>query len=62
MNYPVFDLHCDTLLKVRKGGTIAIGRPGSRHNTGKKNSAANRKNRKGSALSRADYNRLKEII
>ena len=46
------------VLKVRKGGTIAIGRPGSRHNT----SSANRKNRKGSALSRADYNRLKEII
>ena len=37
------------VLKVRKGGTIAIGRPGSRHNTGKKNSSANRKNRKGSA-------------
>ena len=50
------------VLKVRKGGTIAIGRPGSRHNTGKKTSSANRKNRKGSALSRADYNRLKEII
>lgn len=50
------------VLKVRKGGTISIGKPGSRHNTGKKNSAVNRKNRKGSALSKADYNRLKEII
>ena len=42
------------VLNVRKSGTITIGRPGSRHNTGKKNSAVNRKNRKGSALSKAD--------
>ena len=33
------------VLKVRKGGTISIGRPGSRHNTGKKTMNANRKNR-----------------
>ena len=33
------------VLKVRKGGTVAIGRPGSRHNTGKKNAVVNRKNR-----------------
>ena len=46
------------VLKVRKGGTISIGRPGSRHNTGKKSSAINRKNRKGSTLSKADQNRL----
>ena len=50
------------VLKVRKGGTVSIGCPGSRHNTGKKNRAANRKNRKGSVLSKADANRLKEII
>ncbi len=50
------------VLKVRKGGTISIGRPGSRHNTGKKSSAINRKNRKGSTLSKADQNRLKSII
>ena len=35
------------VLKVRKGGTIAMGKPGSRHNTGKKNASANRKNRRG---------------
>lgn len=50
------------VLKVRKGGTISIGRPGSRHNTGKKSSAINRKNRKGSTLSKADQNRLQNII
>ncbi len=50
------------VLKIRKGGSIKIGRPGSRHNTGKKNASANRKNRKGSTLSRADQNRLRDII
>ena len=50
------------VLKVRKGRVISIGKPGSRHNTGKKSSAVNRKNRKGSTLSKADQNRLKNII
>lgn len=50
------------VLKVRKGGSISIGRPGSRHNTGSKPASANRKNRKGSVLSSADKNRLKNII
>ena len=48
--------------KVRPGGTIKIGTPGSRHNTGKKNAAANRKSRAGSLLTKADYNRLKDLI
>jgi Ribosomal protein L35. len=48
--------------KARPGGTIKIGTPGSRHNTGKKNAASNRKSRKGSLLAKADYNRLKELI
>ncbi len=48
--------------KVRPGGTVKIGTPGSRHNTGKKNAAANRKSRAGSLLTKADYNRLKDLI
>lgn len=48
--------------KVRPGGTIKIGKPGSRHNTGKKNRVQNRNSRKGSLLSKADQNRLKNII
>ena len=48
--------------KVRPGGTIKIGTPGSRHNTGKKNAASNRKSRKGWLLSKADYNRLKKDL
>lgn len=50
------------VLNVRNSGTVTMGRPGSRHNTGKKTSAVNRKNRKGSQLSKADQNRLKNII
>ena len=30
------------VLNVRDGGSIKIGHPGTRHNTGKKNSASNR--------------------
>ena len=50
------------VLNVRPGGTIKIGCPGSRHNTGKKNAKANRKNRTGSLLSKSDYKRVKDII
>ena len=48
--------------KVRPGGTIKIGKPGSRHNTWKKNTASNRSSRKGSLLSRSDYKRVKDIL
>ena len=48
--------------RVRPGGSIKIGKPGSRHNTGKKNRVQNRNSRKGSLLSKADQNRLKNII
>ena len=50
------------VLKVRPGGSIKIGSPASRHNTGKQTTKLNRKKRKGSELSRADYNRLKDLI
>ena len=49
------------VIKLRKND-IKIGRPGSRHNTGYKNTKVNRKNRKGSNLSKADQNRLKNVI
>lgn len=50
------------VLNIRKSGTITIGKPGSRHNTGSKNSSFNRRRREGSNLSKADSNRLKRII
>ena len=50
------------VLKIRKGGSISIGKPGSRHNTGSKSASYNRSCRKGSNLSKADQNRLKNII
>lgn len=58
-------------LKTHKGSSkvfkkrkkdYKIGRPGSRHNTGSKSTNLNRKNRKGSQLSKADHNRLKNLI
>ena len=49
------------VFKKRKND-YKIGRPGSRHNTGSKSTNLNRKNRKGSNLSKADQNRLKNII
>lgn len=49
------------VLNVRDGGSIKIGHPGTRHNTGKKNTASNRCGRKSSALSKADANRLKKV-
>ena len=58
-------------LKTQKGSSkvfkkrkndYKIGRPGSRHNTGSKSTNLNRKNRKGSQLSKADHNRLKNLI
>ncbi len=39
-----------------------IGKPGSRHNTGYKSSKVNRKNRKGSTLSKGDLRRLKNVL
>lgn len=39
-----------------------IGKPGTRHNTGKKNTDANRDGRKGSTLSKSDLKRIKVII
>ena len=45
------------VLKVRKSGKVKIYCPGSRHNA-----KFNRKNRKGNSLSKADHNRLKNLI
>ena len=49
------------VFKKRKND-YKIGRPGSRHNTGSKSTNLNRKNRKVSQLSKADHNRLKNLI
>ena len=49
------------VLNVRDGGSIKIGHPGTRHNTGKKNAASNRCGRCASSLSKADANRFKKV-
>lgn len=50
------------VLNVRQSGSIKIGHPGTRHNTGKKNAASNRDGRSASELSKSDYKRIKSII
>ena len=50
------------VLNIRKSGTITIGHPGTRHNTGSKPTNFNRKGRKQSGLSKADQNRLKNVL
>ena len=47
---------------TKRKNDIKIGKPGSRHNTGSKSAAFNRGCRKGSSLSKADLNRLKNLI
>lgn len=60
---PKIKTHNGTAKVVKKRkNDYKIGRPGSRHNTGSKPTSANRKNRKGSTLSKGDQNRLKNII
>ena len=49
------------VLNVRNSGSIKIGHPGTRHNTGKKNAASNRCGRSQSALNKSDANRLKKV-
>ena len=49
------------VLNVRNSGSIKIGHPGMRHNTGKKNTASNRSGRTASTLSKADANRFKKV-
>ena len=49
-------------LMTKRKNDIKIGKPGSRHNTGAKSTNFNRSCRKGSSLSKADQNRLKNII
>ncbi len=60
---PKIKTHKGTAKVVRKRkNDIVIGKPGSRHNTGSKSANFNRSCRKGSNLSKADHNRLKNVI
>lgn len=49
------------VLRKRKND-VMIGKPGRRHNTGDKSASYNRAGRKGNNLSKADRNRLKNLI
>ena len=59
---PKLKTHKGTAKVVSKRkNDIKIGHPGTRHNTGKKNSASNRAGRTASSLSKADANRFKKV-
>ena len=47
---------------TKRKNDYKIGKPGSRHNTGKKSANFNRACRKGNNISKADTNRLKNVI
>ena len=47
---------------TKRKNDVKIGHPGTRHNTGKKNSSFNRKNRNGSTLNSSDLKRIKTLI
>ena len=61
---PKWNTHEGTkkVLNVRQSGSIKIGHPGTRHNTGKKNAASNREGRAQNALHKTDYKRIKRLI
>ena len=47
---------------TKRKNDVKIGHPGTRHNTGKKNTASNRVGRSASSLSKSDLKRIKTII
>ena len=47
---------------TKRKNDYKIGKPKSRHNTGKKNSSFNRSCRKGSTINKSDYKRIKNVI
>ena len=49
------------VLNIRQSGSISKSRQGTLHNTGKNSARASSK-KKGTALSKADYKRIKDII
>ena len=60
---PKIKTHKSTAKVVTKRkNDYKIGKPGSRHNTGKKSSKFTRSCRKGSSVSKADQNRLKNVL
>ena len=50
------------VLNIRKSGTISIPKQGTLHNTGKRTTKTNRQKRNQTALSKADYSRIKDLI
>ena len=50
------------VLNIRQSGSISIKSQGTRHNTGKNSASRASSKKKNTALSKADYKRIKDII
>jgi len=50
------------VFKKRQSGSIKITSQGINHNTGKNSAKRSRQKRKGSALHKSDYNRIKDLV
>ena len=50
------------VVNKRQSGSMTIGHPGARHNTGSKSMKVNRDKRSRGEVSKADQNRLKNLI
>ena len=53
---------CQKVFKTNKNKVTKIGKPGSRHNTGKKPASFSRACANGSALDKTDLKRIKSLI
>ena len=50
------------VFRAIKSGSIAMSSQGVLHNTGKRSAKTNRQKRSNSALSKADYSRIKDLV
>ena len=50
------------VLNIRQSGSITVSSQGVNHNTGKNSAKRSRQKRKGSALDKSDYKRIKDLV
>ena len=50
------------VLNIRQSGSISISHQGVLHNTGKNSSKRSRQKRKGNALDKSDFKRIKDLV
>lgn len=50
------------VFKIRQSGSIKMTSQGINHNTGKNSAKRSRQKRKGNALHKSDYKRIKDLV